>query len=149
MPISLSNITQVPNTGTLNSSAYQYGWYFYFDHPEEKSFAQTLTFDNKIFLSTHSPSSGNTGNSCSAVSLGTAKLYGFEILNGSTIKTDSGDASSHLLWEGEARGLPDTPYMVTDTQINALAGSLRLGVDDSSLDLMVDPVSRTYWLQSK
>ncbi|MBK85045.1 MAG: hypothetical protein CMD81_14585 [Gammaproteobacteria bacterium] len=149
MPMSLSNITQVPNTGTLNSSAYQYGWYFYFDHPEEKSFAQTLTFDNKIFLSTHSPSSGSTGNSCSAVSLGTAKLYGFEILNGSTIKTDSGDASSHLLWEGEARGLPDTPYMVTDTQINALAGSLRLGVDDSSLDLMVDPVSRTYWLQSK
>ncbi|MEC8009584.1 MAG: hypothetical protein VX185_02335 [Pseudomonadota bacterium] len=151
-PISANQLSAAGENTVMSSNQKQLGWKFTFSHPEYKSFAQTLTYDNKVFVSVHLPqqpgssSASASSQECIPADLGTAKIFGFTLSDGSPIKVN-GQSLNYELWSGAARGVPDTPYMVTRAQSNSIASSLNLGVENTDLDLVVDPLARTYWLQ--
>ncbi|MEC8009582.1 MAG: PilC/PilY family type IV pilus protein [Pseudomonadota bacterium] len=138
-PITLNDLTSATYESVEPSD---YGWYFNLSKPGEKSFAQTLTFDHKLFASTYLPSEASTN--CNSLDVGTANLYGFSIFDGTPIPVSKNE---HLLWSGPTQLLPQTPYMVVTEEKNEVQGALHIGVNDADISFIVDPVKRTYWYQ--
>lgn len=134
------------SVGALTTDETTFGWYFNFPVEGEKSFAQTLIFNNSIFFSTHTPGTGSA--SCDSIDLGIARIYGFDINAGGQIPgLTSIDNVDGMVWKGPARGLPDTPYIVTELKDNKMQATINLGVDNTALSVTVNPFSRTYWYQ--
>ncbi|MEC8011666.1 MAG: PilC/PilY family type IV pilus protein [Pseudomonadota bacterium] len=130
--------------GVLDKGGHR-GWLFQMPHIGEKSFAQTLIFNDQIFMSTLTPPV-NSVNPCEPVHFGTASLYGFSLKDGEAL---SNDQDSYLLWSDEARGLPGSPDMITRAASATLQNSINIGVDQTNIDLDDIVLFRTYWYQSR
>ncbi len=148
---SLKNVTDQHST-----KAATHGWYFNFSTLGEKSFSQTLIFNNSIFFSTYKPSSNdssgsNTTDTCTALDMGSATVYGLELSSGNGIKSKSNitGKTKGKMWIGKARGLPDTPYIVTKAAGSSLQATLNLGIDQTNLTFEVNPLKRTFWYQKQ
>lgn len=154
--IQLNDLDNVSNTNILQSTS-NFGWYFNFQNNGEKSFSKAVVFDNKVYFSTHQPST-STSSGCEAVDLGKARVYGLNLADGNglnkdtTINDDNNDDLANKkgqIWEGKARGLPETPYIIIKKDSDGLSAQVNIGVDQTNYAEKVVPVKRSFWYQTK
>jgi len=138
------NLPRATTTNAVDIAAV--GWNFYFPNNGEKSFGQSLVFNNTIFQTSYQAGgySNSTDQACGAtVNQGTARIYAFNLANGG--RATIVDKPTADIWQGPSRSLPSSPDVVKKMNGKTPSIFLNLGVDNTDIQLKFNPVKRQYW----
>jgi type IV pilus assembly protein PilY1 len=152
-PIAISNLSPITLTTGLTGTASEknsLGWYIDFDSTgtvAEKGLAAVRVFFGAVFLTTYIPDNSSTVVSACTASVGTGRIFNFNILNGRpALFWDGGDDSSYSADDvvstlGAGGIAPEVVPVYTPDGVTILAGKENIGLAGENAAV------ETYWYQ--